>query len=59
MSRVQSPVRAQSPSHTTEELLGRMLAQIKSLTYFYMLKRENDNIIEKIPKLAQKVGCSG
>ena len=60
MSRVHSLVRAKSPSHTTEELLGRMLAQMKSLTFsFNMLKRENDNRIEEIYKLAKKVGCSG
>ena len=60
MSRVQSPVRAYFPFHTTEELLGRMLAQMESLTIsFNMLKKENDNRIEEISKLAKKVGCSG
>ena len=60
MSRVHSPVWAKSPSHTTEELLGRMLAQMESLTFsFNTLKRENENRIEEISKLAKKVGCSG
>ena len=60
MSRAQSPVRTQSPSHTTEELLGRMLAQMESLTFsFNTLKRENDNRIDEISKLAKKIGCSG
>ena len=60
MSKIQSPVRAQSPSHTTEELLGRMLAQMESFTIpFNMLKRENDNRIEEISQLAMKVSCSG
>ena len=60
MSRVHSPVRVQSPSHTTEELLGQMLAQMESLTFsLNMLKRKNDNRIEEISKLIKKVGCSG
>ena len=33
---------------------------MESLTSsFNMLKRENDNRIEEVSKLAQKVGCSG
>ena len=60
MSRVDSLVRAQSTSHTTEELLGRMLAQMEFRTFsFNMLKRENYNRIEEISKLAKKVGSSG
>ena len=60
MSRVHSTVRAKTPSHTTEELLGRMLAQMESLTFsFNTLKRENENRIEEISKPAKKVGCSG
>ena len=60
MSRVQSPVRAQSPSHTTEQLLGPMLGKMEFLSNsFNMLKRENDNRIEEISKLEKKVGCSG
>ena len=60
MSGVQSPVRAQSPSHTMEELLGRMLAAMESFSIsFNMFKRENDNRIEEISKLTKKVGCSG
>ena len=60
MFRVHSPVRVKSPFHTTEELLGRMLAQMESLTFsFNTLKRENENKIEEISKLAKKVGCSG
>ena len=60
MSKVHSTVRAKSPFHTTEELLGRMLAQMESLTFsFNTLKRQNENRIEEISKLAKKVGCSG
>ena len=60
MSRVHSLVRAHSPSHTTEELLGRMLAQMESLAFsFNGLKRENDNRRQEISKLTKKVGCSG
>ena len=37
-----------------------MIAQMESLTIsFNMLNRENDNRIEKISKLAKKVGWSG
>ena len=37
-----------------------MLAQMESLTFsFNTLKRENENRIEEISKLAKKVGCSG
>ena len=60
MSRVHSLVQAKSPSYTMEELLGRMLPQMESLTLsFNTLKRENENRIEEISKLAKKVGCSG
>ena len=60
MSRAQSPTKGQSPPHTTEEMLGRMMAQMEALTIsFNALMRENDNRIEEISKLAKKVGCSG
>ena len=37
-----------------------MLAQMQFLTIlFNTLRRENDNRIEEISKLAKKVGCSG
>ena len=60
MSRVHLPIRAQSPSHTTKEFLGRMHAQMEFVTFsFNILKRENDNRIEETSKLGMKVGCSG
>ena len=60
MSRTQSPVRVQSPSLSMEELLSRMLTQIKALAIsFGALKRENKNRVEEISKLAKKVGFSG
>ena len=60
MSRAQSPTRAQFPSSTTEEMLGRLMTQMESLAIsFNVLKKENDNRIEEISKLAIKIGCSG
>ena len=60
MSRAQSPVRAPSPSRSTDELLGRVLNQMEALTIsFTALKRENENRIKEISKLSKKIGGVG
>ena len=60
MSRAQSPVRAQSPSYTTDELLVRVLHQLKTLTIsFNALKKENENRIDEISRLSKKLGGAG
>ena len=60
MSRAQSPVRAQSPSYTTDELLVRVLSQMETLTIsFNALKNENENRIDEISRLSKKLGGAG
>ena len=61
MSRAQSPARGQSPLNTTtEELLARVLNQMEVMTIsFNTLKKENENRIEEISRISQKLGGAG
>ena len=57
-SRAQSPVHSQSI--TTSELLAQLMVKVNAITICQnILRRENENRMEELSKLAKNLGYSG